>query len=280
MGNPLGYNDIIVLLILLVNIKVILKLLFCVLNNFGEGNFMFYDNLKAECERQGLKLTPIVLECGGTKGIIGGWKNGAAPRSDIVMKLAVRLKVPTDYLLFGETRNSIISSSENEFITLFKSLSDTDKIRVIERAQTLAEIAAEKAAEEAAQKKKTAPRRRTLELFDLPASAGTGVYLSSNYSKPISVISTPESEQADYAIRISGNSMEPDFHDGDIALVESCEDIEIGEIGIFILDGEGFIKEYGGYRLISLNPEYDDISLKEYDSISCRGRVLGKAEQS
>ena len=62
---------------------------------------MFYDNLKFICEQKGLKITPIVLECGGTKGVIGGWKKGAAPNSDIVMKLAVRLDVPTDLLLFG-----------------------------------------------------------------------------------------------------------------------------------------------------------------------------------
>ena len=239
---------------------------------------MFYDNLKAECEKQGLKVTPIVLECGGTKGVIGGWKNGAAPRSDIVMKLAVRLNVPTDYLLFGETQNSSLSATENELINLFKDLSDTDKIRIIERAQTLAEIATQKAAEEATMKNRKAPKRRTMELFDLPASAGTGVYLSSNHSAPISVLSTPESEQADYAVRISGDSMEPRFRDGDIVLVETCQSIEDGEIGIFIVNGEGYIKQYGGHCLISLNPKRKNIQLHEDDAVYCRGRVLGIAE--
>ena len=66
---------------------------------------MFYDNLKKECEKQGLKITPIVLECGGNKGSLSGWKKGASPNSDIVMKLSIRLNVPTDYLLFGEKNN-------------------------------------------------------------------------------------------------------------------------------------------------------------------------------
>ena len=62
---------------------------------------LFYDNLKAACDKNGLKVTPIVTACGGAKGSISNWKKGAIPNSDIVMKLSVRLNVSTDYLLFG-----------------------------------------------------------------------------------------------------------------------------------------------------------------------------------
>lgn len=60
---------------------------------------MFYDILKNECEKQGIKMTPLIMECGGTKGGMSGWKKGAKPNSDIVLKLARRLGVTTDYLL-------------------------------------------------------------------------------------------------------------------------------------------------------------------------------------
>lgn len=63
---------------------------------------MFYSNLKSICDKKGVKITPLVLECGGTKGIIGGWKRGTSPNSDIVMKIAIKLNVSTDVLLFGE----------------------------------------------------------------------------------------------------------------------------------------------------------------------------------
>lgn len=65
---------------------------------------MFYDNLKAECERQGLKITPLTIECGGATGSIARWKYGAAPTSDIVVRFAERLGVTTDYLLTGEEK--------------------------------------------------------------------------------------------------------------------------------------------------------------------------------
>ena len=69
---------------------------------------MFYDNLKSECDRQGLKLSPLVVECGGAVGSINGWKNGAYPNSEIVIKLALRLNVSSDYLLTGKEKSSSI----------------------------------------------------------------------------------------------------------------------------------------------------------------------------
>jgi phage repressor protein C with HTH and peptisase S24 domain len=84
---------------------------------------------------------------------------------------------------------------------------------------------------------------------------------------------------ADYALRISGNSMEPKYHNGDILLVEETDTVEVGEAGIFILDGAGYFKIFGGDRLISLNPEYSDIPLRDFDEVSCCGKVVGKLKR-
>ena len=103
---------------------------------------MFYDNLKAICTEKGLKITPVVLECGGTRGMLGGWKNGAAHNSDIIMKLSERLNVPTDVLLFGkDCRDIIIATDEDEqqILRLFRSLPDKEQIKLIGRAELLVE---------------------------------------------------------------------------------------------------------------------------------------------
>ena len=71
----------------------------------------------------------------------------------------------------------------------------------------------------------------------------------------------------------------PRFRDGDIVLVEDTDSVEIGELGIFVLDGNGYFKKYGGDRLISLNPEYNDILLKNFDEVACCGRVVGKLKR-
>ena len=70
--------------------------------------------------------------------------------------------------------------------------------------------------------------------------------------------------------------MEPKYHDGDILLVQNAECVEVGETGIFLLDGSGFFKVYGGDRLISLNPEYGPIMLRDFSDVQCRGRVIGR----
>ena len=62
-------------------------------------------------------------------------------------------------------------------------------------------------------------------------------------------------------------------HDGDTLLVESASDVRVGEIGVFTLDGQGYVKKRGYDKLISLNPEYEPIPLNE--SVRCNGRVIG-----
>lgn len=118
--------------------------------------------------------------------------------------------------------------------------------------------------------------KRTLMLYELPVSAGSGVYLDDSKAERLSIPNNPKTLEADYALRISGNSMEPKYHNGDVLLVQSTESIEVGEAGIFLLDGSGFFKIYGGDRLISLNPDYGPILLKDFEDVQCRGRVIGR----
>lgn len=94
----------------------------------------------------------------------------------------------------------------------------------------------------------------------------------------ISIPDTPEARQADFALTIKGDSMEPIYYDGDMVLVAQQAQVEVGEIGIFAIEGKGYIKKFGGDRLISLNEKYNDIMLADYDadSIRCFGRVIGR----
>ena len=121
--------------------------------------------------------------------------------------------------------------------------------------------------------------KRSIKLFELPVSAGVGVYLDDAQVDTISIPNTDKTADADYALRISGNSMEPKYHSGDVLLVQSADSIEQGEMGIFLLDGSGYFKVFGGDRLISLNPEYGPIMLKDFSDVHCKGRVVGKLKR-
>ena len=79
---------------------------------------------------------------------------------------------------------------------------------------------------------------------NLSVSAGAGAFLDEgNYE----MVSFPESsvpDKADFAIRVSGDSMEPVYQDGQIVWIQMCDHVRVGEVGIFLYDGEGYIKEY------------------------------------
>ena len=109
------------------------------------------------------------------------------------------------------------------------------------------------------------------------ASAGTGqIIFDMPPTKRIEIPDISAFRKADYAIGVNGNSMEPIYHDGETLLVEMTDHIEIGEVGIFSVNNECFVKKLGKTELISLNPEKNNIPLNE--TARCMGRVVGKLE--
>ncbi len=122
-------------------------------------------------------------------------------------------------------------------------------------------------------------RRRTIGLYDMPVSAGVGEFLSDSARSDIVIPDDPRTVEADYALRINGDSMEPKYHSGDILLIQTAEAVEEGELGIFVLDGMGYFKKYGGDHLLSLNTKYPPIRLKDFSEIACCGRVVGKLKR-
>lgn len=107
------------------------------------------------------------------------------------------------------------------------------------------------------------------------ATAGRGSYLDDQFAE---IQELPAPDGADYAIRISGNSMEPLIHDGDIVYVREQNILGQGEIGIFSYNGESFCKMWdnrsGVPRLVSMNSAYPPITLKKSDDLFVLGKVI------
>ena len=123
------------------------------------------------------------------------------------------------------------------------------------------------------------PAKRTMKLFHLPVSAGNGVYLDSDAYDEIDVGSEVP-ETADFGVTISGDSMEPQYINGQTVWVRAQKELEDGEIGIFFHNGEGFIKKLehqnGKTLLISLNhKKYQLREIKENDEFFVFGKVVG-----
>ena len=109
-------------------------------------------------------------------------------------------------------------------------------------------------------------------------SAGRGAYLGPEEMETIMVEENDLTRRASFCVPVSGDSMEPTYHDGDILLVEGREDIEPGQIGVFTVDGDGYVKKRGAGELISLNPDYAPIPLTE--NSWCNGLVIGVLDKA
>ena len=118
-----------------------------------------------------------------------------------------------------------------------------------------------------------------INLYDLAVSAGTGEPLGDTYyTTRVELPTEKVPENAHCCLRVSGDSMEPAYKDGDIVFVQRLENgrLREGEVGIFSLNGEGYIKQLGQRQLLSFNPKYPPIPIGPYDRLECQGRVLSK----
>ncbi len=104
---------------------------------------------------------------------------------------------------------------------------------------------------------------RMIPVFESVA-AGFGCYANDQIIDyiPLAINSKSEAD-CTICIRVSGDSMYPKIEDGDLIVVEKCDSVDSGSIGVFLIDNEnGVVKKvnyvYGQdwVELISLNPEY------------------------
>lgn len=230
----------------------------------------FIDYFVDACQAQELDPKFVAKECGASKNTFGNWANGKTPVPEMLIKLSNYTHASIDYLLTG--KEPTIPTEYQSLITSYQELSKDNQ-------QLLKDIITSMIDIQNANKKRSEIEYITIDLMINKVSAGTGYDLEGNEFEPIQIIKTPEAEKADYALKVDGESMSPDFHTGDIVLVKEQPEIEIGQVGIFIYNNEGYIKERGKDYLISRNPEFDNIIPTEDSQIICEGLVLGIAER-
>lgn len=121
------------------------------------------------------------------------------------------------------------------------------------------------------------PSMTRIRLYDARVSAGHGDFLDSDYYTAIEVPAR-DAQDADFAVTVSGDSMEPAFYDHDMVYVHQQETLDDGEIGIFSLNDNAYIKKLkndsDGTFLISLNQKYAPIPVHlDRDDFRIFGKV-------
>lgn len=229
----------------------------------------FYNNFISACNIRGIPPTVACKNSGISESAYKKWEK-SSPKSDTIIKLASTLNFSIDYLLTG--KEPTIPAEYQFIISSYQELSKNNKQLLQDILTSMIEIQLE-------EERRSQIKVTTIRLMRNKVSAGIGYDLNFNSDddfKNIKVLDTPEAESADFAVTVEGESMSPDFHDGDIVLVKQQDNIDIGQIGIFTIDGDGYIKEYGEDCLISHNSKYPDIYPEEYQEVKCYGLVLGK----
>ena len=212
---------------------------------------------------------------GASKGPLGNYESEiSCPNENILIKLFSALDCDANYLYYDDITKSEeqLDSKEKSLIKKYRTLDPYGKKAVT----SVLDIEFERCT--------YIPEPNREELIEVsinyaPVSAGFGDELE-DYEQweKASVPLTPESRKADFILVVDGDSMEPKFNNGDYILVRKQPAVDIGQIGIFGVDGKGYVKKYGGDKLISLNKKYPDIPLNE-DS-RCFGLVLGVTDIS
>ena len=200
---------------------------------------------------------------------ISEWEKGRyTPKAGILNDIATIFNIPLSKLM-----NEDLTSSKET--TLDKITNISSKLK--ESRQQVVLDTAENELEEQQKENISKIREFIYNYYDNAVSAGTGEYLTDG--KP-ETVTLPVDFDADFVCPISGDSMEPEYHDGDYVFVKLSYDISDGDIGVFILDGDAYIKELRvdeeGAFLHSLNPQYRDKPITAESNFRIVGEVVGR----
>lgn len=238
----------------------------------------FGSRLRARREDLGLKQSELGKMLGVTGSAIGNYENGiSSPKADILYQVFNVLKCDANYLFQDEMKELETDDLTVPEIRLAKKyrLLDpygkeaVDGVLDVEWRRCTAPALAEKAEGD-----------KVIYIFpaySMPMSAGTGQPAGNDGPEELELKKRPP-RGTSFVAPVSGDSMVPTFHDGDRLFIRSCQEIEVGQIGVFLMDGQQWVKELGDGVLISHNESYEPIPMRE--DIVCQGLVLGVCDES
>ncbi|MFS9005880.1 XRE family transcriptional regulator [Streptococcus oralis] len=220
-----------------------------------------YQPEKLKARRKELKLTQkeIAEELGISFQAYSAWERGIKePSKEKVAQLENILKVAKGYF------------TQIEIVRLYNSLSKQGKNKVVLYARNLAQ-------EEQTQKVATMPERlyeyRVYERMS--AGIGASVYDDQNFD----TVYFNEELAHDFASWVSGDSMEPKYQNGSVALIRETGFDYDGAVYAVVCNNQTYIKrvyrEEDGLRLVSINPKYKDIFISYEEDPRIVGIIVG-----
>ena len=199
-------------------------------------------------------------------------KGFRSPKKDTMFDLANAFNVSIDDLFPPIQKDS--SSNTPQIQTIYDELKPPRQAKVLTYAEKQLD---EQRNEEEMKKNEVSEiiQLYSYDYYDHATSAGTGQYLN---DVRVERIELPVDVDADFVIPIKGDSMEPDYQDGDLVFIQTSVDLNDGVIGVFNYNGEAYIKQLvideDQAYLHSLNPEYKDMPITPETDFRIIGEVV------
>lgn len=230
------------------------------------------ENIKQYRLQKGWTQQELGSKIGMSKNAIGNYEKGfRSPKKDTMFDLANSFNISINDLFPPVQKDSFYNTSSIK--TIYDELKPPRQAKVL----TYAERQLKEQRNEQNQPTEVSEiiQLYSYDYYDHPASAGTGQYLN---DVRVERIELPVDVDADFVIPIKGDSMEPDYHDGDLVFIQTSVDLNDGVIGVFNYNGDAYIKQLvideDQAYLHSLNPEYKDMPITPGTDFRIIGEVV------
>ena len=216
----------------------------------------------------GMDQPTLARQLGYTKTAVGNWELGLSrPDLDNVPRLCRLLKIPVTELL-DLPQEAALPARDRDLLSAFHQLDSFNQTTVRQMMERLL------FQQDSREKTRLRHAYTALTRYEDAAAAGIGSpMLDGAENETVYALRARLPHGADCIIHVNGRSMEPTYPDGSFVYVDTSADVQVGQVGIFIVNGEAFIKERRPDGLHSHNPRYAPIHPDA--DMRCCGRVVG-----
>ncbi|WP_053015602.1 LexA family transcriptional regulator [Staphylococcus aureus] len=234
----------------------------------------FKDRLKQIMSERKISQSELSRRTGIGRNSISDYLNGKyEAKQDKVFELAKALNVNEAWLMgFDISKNRKIEN--NDITSIYSKLTPPRQSNVLKYATNQLEEQ-NNDSDNLVDFNSYIQEKSEVDIYGC-ASAGIGERL---YNEPISKEFVRGYVPAhDIALKVNGDSMEPLFKNGQIIFIEKYHTIKDGQIGVFIINGDAYVKkvyvEDNRLTLVSLNKKYKDLYFYDNESVRLVGKVI------
>ncbi len=232
-------------------------------------------NIKYYRKLSGLTQKELAKKLSVAPTAISAWEVGRnQPLMNNIEQMSAIFGI-TKSLLLGEDFSTQIDKPTSPIQSIYDQLEPNGQRKVITYAEKLRDEQEKRRKAKINEVSEKVVQLYGYDYYDHAASAGTGQYLN---DVRVERIELPVDVDADFVIPIKGDSMEPDYHDGDLVFIQTSVDLNDGVIGVFNYNGEAYIKQLvidtEQSYLHSLNPDYKDMPITPETDFRIIGEVV------